>query len=122
MRCVTATGDALAAAAAEGTRELPHAPTDPLVDPVEHLLVLIDGIADRSRLTQSWVYVPEDYHVAWPAPKALTHKSPLGRVHYHDEVGSTCQIGGHQARLMAGEIHAMPLRRNPCLDGRRPLE
>jgi hypothetical protein len=23
---------------------------------------------------------------------------------------------------MAGEIHAVPLRRNPCLDGRRPLE
>jgi hypothetical protein len=39
----------------ENGGELAHTPADPLVDLVEHVLVLIDGIADRSRLTQSRV-------------------------------------------------------------------
>src|ERR1700752_5389626 len=78
-RCLSLAGGA------QRVRQLAHAAGDPRVGLVEHVAALIDRIAHRPRLHRPGVEIPEQQDVARPAPVALTHETPLARVHDDDE-------------------------------------
>lgn len=114
--------DGLTGGATKHARQLPHAACDPLIDGIEYFAILLHGIADGPRFDRVRVEIAEEYHIAGPSPEALTHLTPLRRIHHDDEIGGPYQIGSHEARPVIGEVHTVTLRRGHSRGGWRPVK
>ena len=86
----------------EGAPEIVGRAADPIlvVHLPEDLAALLHWVANHSRLDWFWIEVAEQHHLGRPTPVAFTHETPLGRVHYNDEIGGTDHVGGRETRSM----------------------